>query len=60
MAKLTDDQLARLKAALQQRYLELRERFAANWSALATSITRIWPVAWLIPVMRRLLICWWI
>ena len=25
MAKLTDDQLAQLKAALQQRYLELRE-----------------------------------
>ncbi|SDA14361.1 transcriptional regulator, TraR/DksA family [Nitrosospira sp. Nsp18] len=30
MAKLTDDQLAQLKAALQQRYLELREEIRAE------------------------------
>ena len=30
MAKLTDDQLAQLKAALQQRYLELREEIRSE------------------------------
>ncbi len=60
MADLTEDQLAQMKAMLQQRYLELREEIRSELERSGNEHYADLAGSGLIPAMTRLPTCWWI